>query len=153
MTEELDELDELEQELRRLRPRRVDAALLGRMAAALEEPVAPVGDRWVRWALPAAAGLVLGLVAVRFREPPAAEPETAVPARYAAGESLPPIAAEKLLLDAADEGLLTLADGTPVRRLRSRSLETVTWRDPYSNASLQWSVPRERIRLLPVVAQ
>jgi hypothetical protein len=153
----IDELDELERELKQLRPRRVDAALLGRMAAELEQPAIPAWDRWVRWALPAGAGLVLGLVAVRFAEPAVgpgdARTNARPPAGYAAVGALPPVAAEKFLFEAADDGLLTLADGTAVRRIRSRSLDTVTWRDPATNASLQWSVPRERIRLLPVVAQ
>jgi hypothetical protein len=153
----IDDLDELERELKQLRPRRAGAALLGRVAAGLEQPEAAVWDRGVRWALPAAAGLVLGIVAVRFAEPPGADrdvgPAARHPVGYAARESLPPVAAEKFLLEAEDDGLLTLADGTAVRRIRSRSVDTVTWRDPYTNASLQWSVPRERIRLLPVVAQ
>ena len=34
-------------------------------------------------------------------------------------------------------------------RLRYRYLDTYTWKDPRSNASLKWSVPRDEIRVLP----
>ena len=40
-------------------------------------------------------------------------------------------------------------DGTPARRVRARYLDTYTWRNPATNASLKWSVPRDEIRVLP----
>jgi hypothetical protein len=30
-------------------------------------------------------------------------------------------------------------------------VDTITWRDPRSAASIQWSVPREELRIVPVV--
>ena len=98
---------------------------------------------WV--AFPAAA--VLGLVALNvdtlnFR---AAKPQSTA--------SFKPVAAENLLLDASDEGYTTLDDGTPVRRMRRSYIDTITWKDPRTNASLTWSVPREEVRVIPVVFQ
>jgi hypothetical protein len=48
---------------------------------------------------------------------------------------------------------VTLDDGTPARRARLKFVDSVTWRDPRSNASLTWTVPREEVRVMPVVFQ
>lgn len=121
--------------------------------------------RWAALALPAAAALAVGLfVAIR----PAPERErgavSTVPAAgehstleqasaasaSAADDLLKPIAAENLLLTARDEGLVTLDDGTPARRERLQYVDTITWKNPRTNASLTWSVPREEVRIVPV---
>jgi len=73
-----------------------------------------------------------------------------------AGEAAPafrPVAAENVLYAAQDEGLVALADGTPARRVRSSYVDTITWKNPRNNASLRWSVPREEVRVVPVVFQ
>ena len=48
---------------------------------------------------------------------------------------------------------VTLADGTPARRERIQFVDTITWRNPRTNASLTWTVPREEVRVVPVVWQ
>jgi hypothetical protein len=55
-----------------------------------------------------------------------------------------------VLYAAEDEGIVTLDDGRPARRERLHYVDTVTWRNPRTNASLTWSVPREEVRIVPV---
>ena len=60
-----------------------------------------------------------------------------------------PVAASNVLYDLKDEGLVREGGDAPARRLRYRYLDTYTWKDPRSNASLKWSVPRDEIRVIP----
>jgi hypothetical protein len=66
---------------------------------------------------------------------------------------LKPIAAEKVLISADDEGVVILDDGTTARRERLQYVDTITWRNPRTNASLRWTVPREEVRIVPVTLQ
>jgi hypothetical protein len=154
-----EELKTLESELRRLRPAAPSGALRGR----LQRELTPGSDRagtnreprrtWLVWgwlALPIAAAAVfvfnLQLPSVHV---PVPEP-TAASAKVVASDTLKPVAAENVLYAAADEGLVTLDDGTPARRERLHFVDTITWRNPRTNASLTWSVPREEVRIVPV---
>lgn len=162
-----DELKQLEAELERLQPARPSRALVQRIEADLiakPEPVRRTIDRmgWVfALALPAAAALALMLTLasrLRNREPAAlpavgASSEVAPVAVVANEAPLKPVAAEKVLVSADDEGLVTLDDGTQARRERLRFVDTITWRNPRTNASLTWSVPREEVRVIPVTFQ
>ncbi len=147
-----DELKDLEAELRRLRPApvtdRLWARLEGELATAAPPPAAPADWRWLwSFALPAAAAAALMVW----------QPGRPAPARgtgaVLAGGALRPVAAENLLVRARDEGLVTLDDGTPARRERWTFVDTITWSDPRTNASLTWTVPREEVRVVPVVFQ
>ena len=60
-----------------------------------------------------------------------------------------PVKAANLLYDLQDEGLVLLEDNTPVRRMRARYVDTYTWKNPATNASLTWSVPRDEVRMVP----
>lgn len=60
-----------------------------------------------------------------------------------------PVKAANLLYDLKDEGPVFLEDSTPARRVRARYVDTYTWRNPATNASLKWSVPREEVRVMP----
>ena len=158
-----DELHQLEAELKRLRPveprRRVVAAIGGE----LDRPHANAARRgatrarawWVWAAVPLAAAAVVALAFApamrRAKEARAAE--AGAEATLAAGGTLKPIAAENVLFSATDEGLVTLEDGTPARRERLQYVDTITFRNPRTNASLRWTVPREEIRVVPVVFQ
>jgi hypothetical protein len=51
-----------------------------------------------------------------------------------------------------NEGIVYLDPETPARRMRLSYLDTITWEDPSSGASLQRSVPREEIYFVPVTA-
>jgi hypothetical protein len=64
-----------------------------------------------------------------------------------------PVAAENVLYAVADEGLVTLEDGTAARRERLNYVDTITWRNPRTNASVRWTVPREEVRVVPVKFQ
>jgi len=60
-----------------------------------------------------------------------------------------PVKAANVLYDLQDEGLVLLEDNTPARRVRARYVDTYTWKNPATNASLKWSVPRDEVRVLP----
>ncbi len=173
-----DELSQLEAELKRLRPAAPTRDFLARIECELSTPsaapvAAPVVRRpaplWWLWAavLPAAAALaVIGTVAVRHRLPSVAKAATASPtlATVAPSPDTPPtsresaaafkpVAAENVLYAAQDEGLVTLDDGTPARRERLNYVDTITWKNPRTNALVRWTVPREEVRVVPVKFQ
>lgn len=122
---------------------------------------------WFSWPLAAAAALMLVATAAVWRgltvpppspavaQAPAAPPveSAAVPLPADAVASAPghyrPVGAASVLYDLKDDGNAYLSDNTPVRRLHYRYVDTYTWRNPATNASLKWSVPREEIRVLP----
>jgi hypothetical protein len=139
-----DELQKLEAELKQLRPLSPGSAWQTRLArelgASAPAQVPQIGFRWWWVALPAAAAVAL-VFNYRLRDPAAAAQPVA---------SFKPVAAENVLYAAADEGLITLDDGTPARRERLHFVDTITWRNPRTNASLVWSVPREEVRIVPV---
>jgi hypothetical protein len=165
-------LQDLENELGNLRPRRPSSALEARVAAELAEGSgryrAPISagatGRRIRfgWSLAAVAALVLFAAMAEWRaaaRPPsapvaaltnAAAPAVSPPAQthLAAGRYRPAVAAS-VLYDLKDDGEVYLSGDTPVRRLRYRYVDTYTWKNPATNASLKWSVPREEIRVLP----
>lgn len=147
-----DDLKQLEAELQVLRPAAPSPAVIRRVGGALNERRLAGFARG--WWLPAAAVVVLGLLSIlnRHEHGPAgaASPVTATPAD---ATLFKPVAAEKLLISALDEGIVTLADGTPARRERLQFVDTITWRNPRTNASLTWTVPREEVRVVPVVWQ
>lgn len=61
-----------------------------------------------------------------------------------------PAGADTLVVKSIDEGLVRLSDGTAARRIRITSIDTMTWTDPLTKASLRWTVPREDVRIIPV---
>ncbi|MEO6002020.1 MAG: hypothetical protein ABIZ04_20630 [Opitutus sp.] len=143
-----EELLKLESELSALRPAQPSADLQLRLAQI--RPVARTTARALRWswlALPAAAALTLAY----FNATPTA-PSNAAPV-VTASPTFKPVSAKNVLLDSRDDGYATLTDGTPVHRTREIYLDTITWKNPQTKASLTWSVPREEIRIIPVAFQ
>lgn len=145
------ELLELEAELKRLRP----VAPSPVAAARVERALGASRRTWAWAALPLAAAL-LGFLLLESQQPAPvpvapAHPVTAKPAAVAA--KYKPVSAENVLYDLRDEGLLTLNDGTTVRRYRGSYVDTITWKDPRTQASLRWSVPRTVERVVPVSFQ
>jgi len=138
------EFEELESELKQLYPAAPPGALAERIEKALVQtpqrgrPALP----WLVFPVAAAAMIALAL-SQRI-----SSQSTQTPA-----PSFKPVAAENLLLDAIDEGYTTHADGTPARRVRQSYLDTITWKDSRTNASLTWSLPREEVRVVPVFFQ
>ncbi len=165
-----DEFSHLEAELKALRPAAPSRHVQTRIERELERGeavarVTPSARAWWRWAaaLPAAAAVVIALVVFVRRVPPATPVEniavTTVPAAggmVGEAESAPvfkPVAAENVLYAVADEGLVTLDDGTAARRERLSYVDTITWKNPRTNASVRWTVPREEVRVVPVKFQ
>ncbi len=145
------ELQELEAELRALRPVAPARALVQRIGTELRPgPARPSAWNWL-WAaaLPAAAVVAVAAALVMGRD---LAPSVDSPARRDAigAGLLKPVAAENVLYAAHDEGLIVLEDGTPARRERLNYVDTYTWKNPHSNASMKWTVPREEIRFIPV---
>ena len=161
-----DDLSPLEAELKGLRPAPLPRSLIARLERELEPAEATVGPvragrTWWLWAaaLPVAAALVVTLIVASRREsakspaatvaaqpaqPTAIKPETA---------EFKPVAAENVLYAVRDEGFVTLEDGTAARRERLNYVDTITWRNPRTNASVRWTVPREEVRIVPVKFQ
>lgn len=173
-----DELQQLEAELTRLRPAAPTRDFLARVERELSVPIvapAPVRRPAPLWwlltgVLPAAAALaVMITVAVRNRpQPPAPTPHPAeetvavaapltspilTPQPRETPAAFKPVAAENVLYAARDEGLVTLDDGTPARRERLNYVDTIVWKNPRTNASVRWTVPREEVRVVPVKFQ
>lgn len=150
-----DELQQLEAELKSLRPAPLPATLVARVEVDLAEPPAamparPRGGR-VTWFWPFLTAAAAALAMTFAPRPPVTAEGKASIAH--GGATLKPIAAENLLVSAQDEGFVTLPDGTPARRARLQYVDTITFKNPRTNASLTWSVPREEVRIVPVSFQ
>jgi hypothetical protein len=147
-----DDLQQLEAELKRLRPAAPSRAVHARLARELATAAparAAASLAWLWTARPAAAAIALLAALVMRRDiPPPAFANS--PAALDAGARLKPVAAENVLYAARDEGFVRLDDGTTARRERLNYVDTYTWKNPRTNASLKWSVPREEIRVVPV---
>jgi hypothetical protein len=152
-----DELKELEAELRRLRPAAPSAKLWSGVAqAVVNSEKRSRRRRVVAWWSPMAAAIAVAAVWLGGRGEGGAEASR----RIASAEntatpetSFKPVAAEKVLLASQEEGYATLDDGTRARRIRSLYLDTIVWRNPETDASLTWTVPREEVRIVPVALQ
>lgn len=167
-------LQELENELKRLTPRRPSSALLASLERELG-PATPVTRvhrystatslgswKWATWILAGAAALIALVLLVRSDRPAPAMPgESSLAPGVAAttpavesshSETEPnryePVRASSVLY-AMQEGLpTTLPDRTEGREVRYRYVDTYTWKNPATNASVRWSVPRDEVRLV-----
>jgi hypothetical protein len=156
-----EEFEQLEAELRRLRPIAPGEGLRGAIARELAPaPSANFFRRARTWiALPVAAAIVGSLLYfTAFTGLNSSKPVTPVSAssRVAVQPSAPqfkPVAARNILVSATDEGLVSLADGTPARRIRQSYVDTITWQNAATKASLTWTVPREEVKVVPVSYQ
>ena len=152
-----DETQQLEAELKRLRPVVPSRQLMERIESELaaSSTSRPRSKTILFWlgGLSAAAGVALLL---QFGGPRLDDGTLSSPPLQALTPTdapLKPVAAENVLVSANDEGLVTLDDGTPARRERLHFVDTITWRNPRTNASLRWSVPREEVRVIPLALQ
>lgn len=159
-------LQELENELKRLTPRRPSAGLMQALERELGPAAVPAAPsparaalwRWPVWSLAAAA--VLALVAVlSFMHRPvsanapapdelAVAPAGPTPSAPVASNRYEPIQASSVLYDLKEDGAALLPDQTEGRQLRYRYVDTYTWKNPTTNASLRWSVPRDEVRII-----
>jgi len=172
-------LQEFEGELKALAPRPLSPRLIDRIADNLAGPspeapgaqntVARFMPRFIaqRWLEAAAMGLaaVLAIGALVFFSPKN-RPSAGVPAERpaAVGSFYPvpaaeknsnvadtyhPVAAANVLYEMKDEGPVTKEEANSDRRIRYRYVATYTWKNPRTNASLTWSVPRDEVRVQP----
>ncbi len=149
------ELHELEAELQKLQPVDPSARLVGR----IESDLAPHhGITWAWAALPLAAALVMMFTLRSRHEVRTPEAEASIlSAPVAMVSEIPdvfkPIATQNVLYATRDEGVVTLSNGRKARRVNRSYVDTVLWRNPKTNASLTWSVPRNEVQVTPVSFQ
>lgn len=162
-------LQNLENELKRLPARKPSARFmesLQRELGPIDNAVAAVRpartpDRfhWRRtsWALLAAAAAIAIVAVVQLNQktaPVATVPEANLASNQTAvapAESVnryEPVRASSVLYDLHEEGVTTLPDQSEGRQLRYRYVDTYTWKNSATNASLRWSVPRDEVRLV-----
>lgn len=170
-------LQELENELKALRPRRPSALLRASIERDLARP-APIAPRyasatslrswkWLNWPVAAAAAGMLAAIAValwhrgaQVEPSPALAENTPAPTQPANGgdpsgaaattaEVYVPVVAASVLYDLRDEGAVTLPGEEEARQARYRYVDTYTWKNPATNASLRLSVPRDEVRVIP----
>jgi hypothetical protein len=60
-----------------------------------------------------------------------------------------PVKAANVLYDVQDEGAVMLENDIAARKVRARYVDTYTFKNPATNASLRLSVPRDEVRILP----
>ena len=147
------ELVELENELRALRPRAPSAVALQNVERRLKRRVASPVARIVMLGVPlaAAAALMVVLWPGRVAQPSAISSSKS--ASEAPGAAFQPVSAENLLVEARDDGLVQLGDGTPARQFRQVYVDRITWKNPTTQASVTWTVPREELRVVPISYQ
>jgi hypothetical protein len=165
-------LQELENELKRLTPRRPSPALVQALERDLGAPVTPPAVdaslrnntiarrpswKWASWSLAAAAVVAFAaMFQVARRTVPASEPPMEVAVKPSAKSTPPtapanryePIQATSVLYDMKEDGTAVLADQSEARQVRYRYVDTYTWKNPATNASLRWSVPRDEVRVI-----
>jgi hypothetical protein len=160
-------LKELEDELGRLRPARPSFALEARIEAELArretvnsasptETGAAQRHRRVAWSLcVAAAAAAVALVGLRPRATVIAPSDSSGPgsevvtAEPAAAAEYRPVAAKSVFYGVSAESGVYMRDQTPVQQVRYRYLDTYTWKNAATHASMQWTVPRDEIRVIP----
>ena len=168
----MNEFSELEAELKQLRPAAHSTELASRIERALEQPAAathtagilPRPKVRVNWltlgfgVAAAAAFLMLARVDVDKTPPQpqrlAAVTQPPTTSEAPAASRMMPEGVTRVVYNTRDEGLVFPEEvERPVRRVRSRSRETLQWRDASTGASLRVSYPTEEVELIPVSGQ
>ena len=173
----MNDFAELEAELKQLRPAAPNAELISRVECSLAEsarPSAPLAMTATGGVLPrrkarvnwfaigfgvaaAAAFLLLARTNVdrlpqkptRAATKPLASPTKAAPVRHLVPDGL-----TRVVYNRSDEGLVFPSNAeSPLRRVRSRSRETLQWKDPGTGDSLRVSYPTDEVELIPVSGQ
>ena len=168
----MNDFSELEAELKQLRPVAPSTELASRIERALEQstaatPTAGILPRpkprvnWLALGLGvAAAAAFLMLARVDVDEASQKQPRVAAATQPATGSQAPtdgglvPDGLTRVVYNTRDEGLLFPEEvERPVRRVRSRSRETLQWKDASTGASLRVTYPTEEVELIPVSFQ
>lgn len=158
-----DDFSDLENELRRLRPRTLRPELLTRLAA--DSPDAQTASKsaaivWLWPVLGAAAAVAFAGVVLKSWDATGTQALDR-PHEMAAGPvdpqtgpaRLTPVSATNVFYGGDVERTVQVADDLKAQQVRLHYVDTITWRDPRRNASIQWTVPREEVLLVPVQAQ
>lgn len=161
-------LQELENELQRLTPRRPSAGLIQALErelgpAAAGEPAARYSTatslrswKWATWSLAGVAAAVALALILQSNRPPVKSPASVTAATQPVApmtaetpvNRYQPVRASSVLYDLKEDGTAYLPDQTEGRQVRYRYVDTYTWKNPATNASLRWSVPRDEVRLV-----
>ncbi len=160
-----DSLQELENELKALKPRSASPHWLQQinreLAAELPAATKPVyatstnlsSWKWWGWRLAATAAVVAVIAAGVFQvrrttaTPAATELALQPPVALKPAHVYEAVAATNVLYDLKDEG--AVAGNDAARQVRARYVDTYTWKNPRTNASIKWTVPRDEIRVVP----
>ena len=148
-----DSLTELERELRLLRPARPSVKTASEISRQLDVPRARFFTKLAWLGLPIAAAIGVLIFSLQRSDFTSTEPSSVGSKVAASPATFQVVGSESVLLSAKDEGITALPDGTPARRLRETYLATVVWKDPQTQASLKWTIPREEFRIVPVSLQ
>ncbi len=100
------------------------------------DPVAPTTE------LPVA-------VAVALPVKPAEVPVARAANLASTNDRYHPVGATSVLYDFKEDSPVARTTSTPTRRVRYRYVDTYTWKNPATNASLKWSLPRDEVRVIP----
>ncbi|MBA2623650.1 MAG: hypothetical protein H0U88_08555 [Chthoniobacterales bacterium] len=169
----MNDFSELEAELKAMRPAAPSATLLARVERELAERATATQtagvlprrrESRVNWfglglGLAAAAAFLL-LARMKVDQPVQTHPPV-IAAASAAPQSmdvvprtLVPDGVTRVVYNTSDEGLVyPESSAEPVRRVRSRSRETLQWKDPGTGASLRVSYPTEEVEFIPISGQ
>ncbi len=159
-------LQELENELKSLQPRRARDRWLHQinreLAAELPASARPVyatatnlrSWKWLGWRSVAAAAALAVMATVGIfvaRKGASTAPVTVAvnlpAAPVSAATVYQPVAAANVLYELKDEG--TVNGDVATRQVRARYVDTYTWKNPRTNASIKWTVPRDEVRVVP----
>ncbi|MCC5807016.1 MAG: hypothetical protein JJU00_11875 [Opitutales bacterium] len=153
--------DPLEAELAGLRPKPLPPVLEQRLRAAPVRGAAarlPALCMRARFILPLAAVLFLSLggIAVWMWTHGDADPGSPAVARTdpadtaAPSPRMRPVRAENYLANRIDEGVFIVGNHIAARQYRYQFVDTVVWEDPRDGTTVEMSVPREEIVLVPI---
>ncbi len=172
----MNDFSDIEAELKQLRPRATSPELTSRIEVALAELPSAMRTagvlprktklRWFALGLTAtAAAAVIMIARLNVDRAPRVQQQTiaantATPALKSSafiGEKpsgFVPDGLTRVVYHTRDEGLVFPNSARePVRRVRSRSRETLQWKEPTTGASLRVSYPTEEVQLIPISVQ
>ena len=113
--------------------------------------------KWAMWSFAGVAAAIALVAVVQFnrRSPKVSAPSLATVAPVSAPKTVlnplnryEPVKATSVLYDLKEDGAATLPDQTEGLQVRYRYVDTYTWKNPATHASLRWSVPRDEVRLV-----
>lgn len=154
-----------EEQLRQIKPRRLDPGVVQRIAAAINtaerKPVQHNWKAYLGWGgLIAAASVMIVVGLSLFNGVMQVGQETAAVAiepqpmniadNLSGKSSFEPVLAQNNLKDRVDEGIVFLGNGLTARKYRYEFIDRVVWRNPSNGAVVEMEVPRDEVVLIPV---